>query len=117
MPASRGSGRPCWARSWRGRVACLVVMWPANRVLGVVFDRFNRGFTATANGYARFVGGHCSDGSSSLVLRGLRRSLLGLTVLVASRGTPRGFIPSQDMGYLLVNIQLPDSAALERTQA
>ena len=30
--------------------------------------------------------------------------------------TPRGFIPSQDMGYLLVNIQLPDSASLERTQ-
>ena len=26
--------------------------------------------------------------------------------------TPRGFIPSQDMGYLLVNIQLPDSASL-----
>ncbi len=29
---------------------------------------------------------------------------------------PAGFIPSQDMGYLLVNIQLPDSASLERTQ-
>ena len=34
----------------------------------------------------------------------------------ASLNTPRGFIPSQDMGYLLVNIQLPDSASLERTQ-
>ncbi len=32
-------------------------------------------------------------------------------------GLPRGFIPSQDMGYLLVNIQLPDSASLERTQS
>ncbi len=31
--------------------------------------------------------------------------------------TPTGFIPSQDMGYLLVNVQLPDSASLERTQA
>ena len=30
--------------------------------------------------------------------------------------TPRGFIPSQDMGYLLVNVQLPDSASLERTE-
>ncbi len=27
-------------------------------------------------------------------------------------GLPKGFIPSQDMGYLLVNIQLPDSASL-----
>src|SRR5262249_42208777 len=29
--------------------------------------------------------------------------------------TPKGFIPSQDKGYLLVNLQLPDSAAVGRT--
>src|SRR5262249_34260336 len=29
--------------------------------------------------------------------------------------TPKGFIPSQDMGYLLVSVQLPDSASMERT--
>ena len=29
--------------------------------------------------------------------------------------TPTGFIPSQDMGYLLANVQLPDSTAFERT--
>jgi multidrug efflux pump subunit AcrB len=32
-------------------------------------------------------------------------------------GLPKGFIPTQDMGYLLVNIQLPDSASKERTDA
>ncbi len=41
--------------------------------------------------------------------------VLGLTYW-GFQNTPRGFIPSQDMGYLLVNIQLPDSASLERTQ-
>ena len=41
--------------------------------------------------------------------------LLGLTYW-GFADTPRGFIPSQDMGYLLVNVQLPDSAATERTQ-
>ena len=30
--------------------------------------------------------------------------------------TPTGFIPMQDKGYLLVNVQLPDSASLARTQ-
>jgi multidrug efflux pump len=30
---------------------------------------------------------------------------------------PTGFIPPQDKGYLLVNVQLPDSASLERTQS
>ena len=29
---------------------------------------------------------------------------------------PTGFIPQQDKGYLLLNVQLPDSASLERTQ-
>src|SRR5260370_28351286 len=28
---------------------------------------------------------------------------------------PSGFVPIQDKGYLLANIQLPDSASLERT--
>src|SRR5207249_1459699 len=28
-----------------------------------------------------------------------------------------GFIPSQDMGYLMVAVQLPDSASTERTAA
>ena len=29
---------------------------------------------------------------------------------------PTGFIPPQDKGYLLVDVRLPDSASLERTQ-
>ena len=31
--------------------------------------------------------------------------------------TPAGFIPTQDMGYLLANVQLTDSVSLERTKA
>ena len=28
---------------------------------------------------------------------------------------PGGFVPEEDEGYLLVNVQLPDAASLERT--
>jgi multidrug efflux pump len=42
--------------------------------------------------------------------------LLGLTWWEFAQ-TPRGFIPQQDMGYLMVTVQLPDSAATERTDA
>ena len=35
----------------------------------------------------------------------------------ASPQAPTGFIPMQDKGYLLVNVQLPDAASLERTAA
>ncbi len=146
-----------------GAVGCLVVMWPANRVMGVIFEWFNRGFNATANGYSRLVGGMLRRfvrvllayggllAVTSYVYGGLPASvrdalyqpahpgqeagglLAGVERQVADSprakkvvdlakqavqftGTPRGFIPSQDMGYLLVNIQLPDSASLERTQ-
>jgi multidrug efflux pump len=95
-----------------GGLACLVVMKPANRVMGVVFELFNRGFTATANGYARFVGGMLRVFVLVILVY---VGLLGLTYWGFTH-TPRGFIPSQDMGYLLVNVQLPDSAATERTQ-
>ena len=30
---------------------------------------------------------------------------------------PGGFMPEEDMGYLMVNIQLPDAASLQRCDA
>ena len=41
--------------------------------------------------------------------------LLGLTYWEFNN-TPTGFIPQQDKGYLLLNVQLPNSASVERTQ-
>ena len=46
--------------------------------------------------------------------RGLRRP--AGADLLAIRRTPTGFVPQQDKGYLLLNVQLPDSASVERTQ-
>ena len=40
--------------------------------------------------------------------------LIGLTGFGFTR-VPSGFVPVQDKGYLLVNMQLPDAASLERT--
>ncbi|HZW33989.1 MAG TPA: efflux RND transporter permease subunit, partial [Isosphaeraceae bacterium] len=96
-----------------GALAGWTASRPLDRVLGWFFDRFNRGFQATARGYARLVGGLLRVFVLVLLVYG---GLLVLTYEGFIR-TPRGFIPSQDMGYLLVNVQLPDSAALERTQA
>ncbi len=42
--------------------------------------------------------------------------LLGVTYWQFDRA-PTGFIPQQDKGYLLLNVQLPDSASVERTTA
>ena len=114
-----GSGfaaTPAVAAGLAGALLGGLVGWalskPVNRVLGGFFELFNRGFTATAGVYSRLVGGMLRVFVLVLLVYG---GLLGLTYRKFLEHAAR-FIPSQDMGYLLVNIQLPDSASLERTQ-
>jgi multidrug efflux pump len=82
-------------------------------VLGWFFRLFNKGFDFTTSGYAWAV--RRSLRLAALVL------LVYLGLLVATgmafTAVPPGFIPDQDQGYLIVNIQLPDGASLERTEA
>ena len=80
--------------------------------MGWCFFLFNKGFDAATGVYTRIVGGLLRVSVLVLVLYG---GLLGLTYWGFTH-TPTGFIPSQDKGYLLVNVQLPDSSSLERTQ-
>jgi multidrug efflux pump len=84
---------------------------PLNRVLGSSFHAFNRWFNYSTELYGRAVGRLLRV--SALVLVGYAGLLL-LTWWGFTR-TPTGFIPAQDKGYLLVNVQLPDAASVERT--
>ena len=90
----------------------LFARWP-NLALGFLFDWFNRGFALITAGYTRLVGFALPVSPVVLVLYGL----LLWRGYVRFEHTPRGFVPSQDMGYLLVSVQLDDSASLERTDA
>ena len=96
-------------------LAGVVVGWlvsaPLNRLLSVFFGGFNRGFRRATSGYVRLVGGILRVSVVMLVIYG---GLLALTYF-RFLNTPKGFIPAQDMGYLMVNVQLPDSASMERT--
>src|SRR5262249_38117279 len=82
-----------------------------NRLLGIFFRHFNYGFARATAGYVRLVGGLVRVSVVALVVYG------GLLLLTYSefQSTPRGFVPSPDMGYLLVTVQLPDWASKERT--
>jgi multidrug efflux pump len=95
-----------------GAVAGWLVSRPMNQVLGALFRGFNAGFAKFTSGYVRLVGGVLRVSLVALVVYG---GLLVITYFEFS-GTRKGFIPSQDMGYLMVTVQLPDSASMERTE-
>ncbi len=86
--------------------------WLLDLALGWFFRLFNFGFGKATNAYVRAVGGLLRVSVVVLLVYG---ALLGLTYYGFTK-VPTGFIPLQDKGYLLVNVQLPDSSSLERTQ-
>src|SRR5690606_22134237 len=90
---------------------CAVFLRPPREARGP-FRYFNRGLDKTRNGYSAL--NHFLS----------RRSVLAGLVILAFAGvaywqfsrTPTAFIPTEDQGVLFVNVQLPDAAALPRTQ-
>ena len=84
---------------------------PVNFVLGKFFQGFNWIFEKVAALYGRAVGRLLRVSIVVLLCYG------GLLVLTYHnmKTAPGGFIPDQDQGYLLVNVQLPDAASLQRT--
>jgi multidrug efflux pump len=75
------------------------------------FGWFNRGFSRTALRYEGFV---------ARVLRRTGRALavfvllIGVIALIFMR-MPSSFLPNEDQGYIIANIQLPPGATAERT--
>ena len=85
---------------------------PVNAVLRWFFRGFNRGFDGVTHLYGWAVGKLLH---LSLVVLLVYGGLLVSTYWIFQKA-PTGFIPQQDQGRLIVNIQLPDSASLQRTQ-
>jgi multidrug efflux pump len=86
--------------------------WVFNLLFGWFFWLFNRGFGVTSGAYQRMVRAAIRVPILVLVVYG------GLIALGSweYRQLPNGFIPSQDKGYLIASIQLPDAASAERTR-
>jgi multidrug efflux pump len=94
-----------------GGVLGLIVIRPINAILGRFFRAFNWVFEGATQIYGRGVG-WCLRLSAIVLL--VYAGLIGLTGYGFTR-VPAGFIPTQDKGRLVANVQLPDSASLERT--
>jgi len=77
------------------------------------FGWFNRGFAGTAKGYERGVARLLPHAARYLVIYG---------VIVAAAATvylrlPTSFLPNEDQGTIMVNVQLPPGATQARTMA
>jgi multidrug efflux pump len=79
--------------------------------LGRFFGGFNRAFERTTNRYVSISGA---------LIRKSALSLLFLAAIAVGAGLfgwrlPTGFLPTEDQGFLYLNVQLPEAASLQRT--
>ncbi|MFO0897631.1 MAG: efflux RND transporter permease subunit [Pirellulales bacterium] len=106
-----------WVTNFAAFLPGAAVLWwvtkPINKALAVFFRGFNWVFDRITDLYGRTVA-RCLRLSAIVLI--LYVGLLGLTYF-GFVTLPKGFIPAQDKGYLVVNVQLPDAASLERTTA
>ena len=77
------------------------------------FGWFNRGFKRTAKGYESVVARILPRAAWFLALYA---AIIGAVVLMYNR-LPTSFLPNEDQGYLIVNVQLPPGASQTRTEA
>ncbi|MDP9046100.1 MAG: efflux RND transporter permease subunit [Pseudomonadota bacterium] len=80
---------------------------------GGFFGVFNRGFKSTAKGYEGWV---------TRLLRRTGRVMLVYVVIAGAVGLlfvrlPTSFLPNEDQGYIIANVQLPPGATQARTLA
>ncbi len=79
--------------------------------LRLFYKGFNFCFSRTTNGYLRTVGRLARRAALSLV------AIAGVGLMGGKLSTivPSGFVPIEDQGILMANMQLPNAASLERT--
>jgi HAE1 family hydrophobic/amphiphilic exporter-1 len=86
---------------------------PYRGPLGLFFRLFNKTFDLSTSVYMVFTRLLARKIIVGVIM------IIGLSVAmgVVGKRLPGGFMPEEDMGYLFVNIQLPDAASLQRADA
>jgi HAE1 family hydrophobic/amphiphilic exporter-1 len=81
--------------------------------LGKFFGWFNAYFDRSTDSFVRLSGDLIRKAAVVMVLLGVA----GVAAWFFSSHLPTSFLPDEDQGYLYINMQLPNSASLERTGA
>jgi HAE1 family hydrophobic/amphiphilic exporter-1 len=86
---------------------------PARGPLGAFFRGFNRVFDVSTKGYVGMAG---ALARKSILSVGILAVVVFLSARLAAV-VPGGFVPDEDQGIVMANVQLPNGASLERTDA
>lgn len=78
-----------------------------------IFKAFDRIYYPVENAYIQFIDKLVHHNKIVCIIGAI---LVALAIFGISR-IPTGFIPVEDQGYLMMNVQLPDGATLGRTEA
>ncbi len=86
---------------------------PYGGPLGWFFKKFNHWMGKSTDSYMTFT---------NVVTRKIKRGVIFIIIMTIGaaiffRLVPGGFIPEEDMGYFYVNVQLPNAASLQRSDA
>ncbi|MFH7827083.1 efflux RND transporter permease subunit [Kluyvera chengduensis] len=92
---------------------CALLLRPRLKQPARFFQWFNLGLNATRDGYGRLVAWM----NRRPLVAVAATTVAALLVAFSFTSMPKGFLPQEDQGYLFANIQLPESASLERTEA
>lgn len=90
-----------------------LLLRPPKEKKNAFFRGFDALFQRTENGYLTVAKTLTRRSAIVMVLYVV---LLGITGWRFTQ-LPTGFLPTEDQGYLIANVQLPDAASLERTEA
>jgi HAE1 family hydrophobic/amphiphilic exporter-1 len=90
---------------------CATLLKPHTGKTNAFFTAFNRVFDRLTNSYSRLV----SISIRKLMLVGLTLVVVFVSIGGIMKVLPMGFIPNEDKGNFMVDIQLPAGAALNRT--
>ena len=90
---------------------CALLLRPTSKKKNILFRKFDAGFDVATTGYMKLVRG------------GLRKTFIMLVIfaVISAAGfwgfikLPGGFIPTEDQGYAMATVQLPDGASFNRT--
>ena len=76
------------------------------------YKKFDMVFESISNSYARLMQGLMNHRKLSMIFG---FALIGVAIFGLVK-LPTGFIPNEDQGYLVVSVQLPNAASLQRTE-